>query len=99
MVVKRRKKVTKRRGSRTHGWGLVHRGSGQRGGSGHAGFYQAKKPSIWKERRYGKVGFKPKGPQPHEAPINLKTVEQNLPLLIDAKHAKEEKGTYTINLT
>lgn len=44
MVVRRRKKVRKLKGSRTHGWGSPkkHRGAGSRGGKGRAGLYGKK---------------------------------------------------------
>lgn len=89
MVVKKAKKITKQRGSRTCGWGLVHRGSGQRGGSGNAGYYQAKKPSIWKEKQYGKIGFKYKGLK-NEKTINLRTLAQQIPRLINEKKATKD---------
>jgi len=60
----KRKKVTKQRGSKTHGWGAMkkHRGAGNRGGRGMAGTGKrgdAKKPSIQKNKKYfGKYGFK-----------------------------------------
>ena len=62
MVVNKRKKNSRQRGSWTHGWGekKKHRGSGNRGGSGMAGTGKradSKKPSIWKERYFGKHGF------------------------------------------
>jgi large subunit ribosomal protein L15 len=63
MSLKRRKKNTRLRGSKTHGWGAMkkHRGAGHRGGRGNAGSGKrgdAKKPSYWKDMsRYGKHGF------------------------------------------
>ncbi|MFH1649366.1 MAG: uL15m family ribosomal protein [Candidatus Woesearchaeota archaeon] len=58
----KRKKVTKYRGSKTHGGGAMkkRRGAGNRGGRGRAGSGKkgdAKKPSFWKEP-VGKRGFK-----------------------------------------
>ena len=66
MVVRKRKKVVKQRGHRTHGWGSPkkHRGSGSRGGVGNAGFAkkgQQKKAIIMNKGVYiGKYGFKSK---------------------------------------
>lgn len=63
MVVHKRKKDTRQRGSKTHGWGSMkkHRGAGHRGGRGAAGSGKrgdAKKPSIWKAYpNIGKRGF------------------------------------------
>jgi len=61
MVVRRRKKVRKLRGSRTHSWGQVgqHRKSGSRGGVGAVGFQKHK--WTWTVKYfpdwYGKHGF------------------------------------------
>ena len=62
MTVNKRKKNSRQRGSWTHGWGekKKHRGAGNRGGRGMAGTGKrgdAKKPSIWKTRYFGKFGF------------------------------------------
>lgn len=64
MVVHRRKKLVKQRGTRTHGWGTKkHRGSGNRGGFGMAGTGKRadqKKPSVYAEygpSYFGKTGF------------------------------------------
>lgn len=67
MTVNKRKKVTRQRGHRTHGWGAAkkHRGAGNRGGRGMAGTGKRadhKKPTIIKEfglsSYFGKKGFK-----------------------------------------
>ncbi len=61
MVVRKRKKVRKLRGSRTHSWGQVgqHRKSGSRGGVGAVGFQKHK--WTWTVKYfpdwYGKHGF------------------------------------------
>jgi large subunit ribosomal protein L15 len=61
-----RKKNTRLRGSKTHGYGSMkkHRGAGHRGGRGNAGSGKradSKKPSSWKSLRGGrdpsKIGF------------------------------------------
>jgi large subunit ribosomal protein L15 len=59
MVVKKRKKLCHMRGSRTHGYGRAHRGSGSKGGAGMA---SGGKHSDTKKRSrpadyYGKQGF------------------------------------------
>jgi len=59
----KRKKNSRQRGGTTHGWGSMkkHRGKGNKGGSGMAGTGKrgdAKKPSIWGEKYFGKYGFK-----------------------------------------
>lgn len=65
-MITKRKKVTKQRGHKTHGWGAKkkHRGAGNRGGRGMAGSGKRadqKKPSIIKiygSKYFGKHGFK-----------------------------------------
>jgi large subunit ribosomal protein L15 len=59
MVNRRRKKVVKYRGSKTHGSGAMkkRRGGGNRGGRGNAGSGKrsdARKPSFWGVRKGGK---------------------------------------------
>jgi len=103
MTVKRTSKMRKRRGSRTHGWGLVHRGSGQKGGVGNAGSGKkadCKKPSFW-NRQFGRNGFKPKNPA-HlllDVTINLQTVEEHLAAWLSAKQIAMEGDAYIVDLT
>lgn len=64
MVQKRkRKKVAKLRGSKTHGWGhkKKHRGKGSRGGRGYAGSFKHRKLYIKKYEpdHMGSRGFTP----------------------------------------
>ena len=102
MVVRKQKKVRKQRGSRTHGWGLVHRGSGQRGGFGNAGRGKkshCKKPQVWKERYLGKDGFIKHGQKEIINIISIKQIEQQLPLWTANKIAVEEKDVINIDLT
>lgn len=105
MVVKRRKKITKMRGTRTHGWGLVHRNSGQRGGAGNAGRGKkshSNKPSNWLDkenpRYFGKHGFIHQGPLSDQVIINIYEVEDKLPQWIAEKKATLKDGKYDINL-
>lgn len=105
MVVKRRKKITKMRGSRTHGWGLVHRNSGQRGGAGNAGRGKkahSNKPTNWQDKSnpkyFGKHGFKHKGPLQNDTIIDIKTIEQQLPKWLAQKEATQQGVTFDINL-
>ena len=65
MTLNKRKKATRQRGSKTHGWGSMkkHRGAGNRGGRGRAGSGKrgdAKKPSYQKKAYLGGHGFKSK---------------------------------------
>ena len=104
MVVNKRKKVRKQRGSKTHGWGAMkkHRGAGNRGGRGLAGTGRkgdAKKPSIWKNKKYfGRGGFKKKNVKKVIKPVNIIFLEENLDKLLADKKVKEENGVYSINL-
>jgi large subunit ribosomal protein L15 len=66
MTHKKRKKNTRQRGSKTHGWGAMkkHRGAGNRGGRGMAGSgKRAKQKKMlilkkYKGKYLGKKGFK-----------------------------------------
>jgi len=100
MVVKRRKKNTTQRGSRTCGWGLVHRGAGQRGGSGKGGI-KAKQPQrgAWKLQVLGKHGFVYQGHKKADIAINLRDLEQRSANLLAEKQAKQEAGVITVDLT
>ncbi len=100
MVVKKRKKIRRLRGRRTMGWGLVHRGKGQKGGVGRAGRgkrSKAKKPSFWKEP-LGRMGFVKHGFVRKERVINLKTVSQNLENWEKQGLVKRSKEALEINL-
>ncbi len=99
------RKNRKMRGSKTHGWGSMkkHRGAGSRGGRGMAGTGKrgdAKKPSIWKDKKYfGKHGFKrPKKTTIKIKAINLKTIEQNLESLLSKKLIEKKNDSYVIDL-
>lgn len=101
MVVRKRTKNSRQRGSRTHGWGLVHRNSGQRGGAGNAGRGKkahCKKPQIWKERYFGKHGFVRHGIKQDENTITIKDIEQHLPNWITTQKATKTGDTYTLDL-
>nr|AJS12476.1 50S ribosomal protein L15P [uncultured archaeon] len=103
MTTNRRKKDTGQRGSHTHGWGSKkkHRGSGNRGGKGMAGTGKradTKKPSIWKERYFGKRGFTPKYAV-HLRSVNVETIDETVEMLASQKLAKAENGAYDIDLS
>lgn len=104
MVVKKRSKKSRMRGSHTHGWGAKkkHRGKGNKGGAGMAGTGKradSKKPSIWKKRYFGKFGFKKKGAVKKTLPINLKKIQQIIGDLLEKGIAKESKGFIEIDIT
>jgi len=77
MTTHKNKKVTKYRGSKTHGGGAMkkRRGAGNRGGRGNAGSGKradSKKPSIWADKYYfGKHGFKKKGIKEKICAVNV----------------------------
>jgi len=77
MVVRRRRKSKKLRGSRTYGWGIQgqHRGSGLKGGKGKAGRKSGKHLWSWVLRYapdyFGKHGFKP----PAEARMPVRAID------------------------
>ena len=105
MVIYKTRKNRKMRGSKTHGWGSMkkHRGAGSRGGRGMAGTGKrgdAKKPGIWKDKKYfGKHGFKrPKKITIGVKAINLKTIEQNLESLLLKKLVEKKNDFYVIDL-
>ncbi|RMF55286.1 50S ribosomal protein L15 [Candidatus Woesearchaeota archaeon] len=96
----KRKKNTRQRGSKTHGWGAMkkHRGAGNRGGRGMAGTGKkgdAKKPNIWKSKYFGKYGFKK---AKKIKAINLGDVEKKLAAWEKKGLAAKEKDAYIIDL-
>ncbi len=103
MAVNKRKKNTRQRGSKTHGWGAKkkHRGQGHRGGRGMAGTGKradSKKPSIWKEDYFGKHGFVSKTPKVKINAINISFIEQHLNKFISEDLIKKEDEFYFIDL-
>lgn len=104
MVVKRRKKVVKLRGSKTHGWGSMkkHRGKGNKGGSGSSGSGKkgdSKKPSFWSWKQFGKHGFKKKGLKEYIKAINISYLENNFDNLLSQKVIEKENDTYKVDLS
>ena len=104
MTVNKRKKNTRQRGHKTHGWGAKkkHRGKGHHGGAGMAGTGKradSKKPSIWKDLDYfGKHGFISKTPKVKISPINIGFIEQHLTKFISSNLIKKEDGFYSVEL-
>jgi len=103
MVVRKRKKNSRQRGSKTHGWGSMkkHRGAGSRGGRGMAGTGKrgdAKKPSIWKNKKYfGKYGFCKQGIVKKIVPVNLSYFEEKAEELVENKLITKEADRYVVN--
>jgi len=102
MTVKRKKKMTKYRGSKTHGGGAMkkRRGAGNRGGRGMAGTGKrgdAKKPSIWKNKLYfGKHGFKSRYDAAKS--INIMTIDEKLTSWASKGLIEAKQNIYNIDL-
>ena len=104
MVVNKRKKNSRQRGSHTHGWGAKkkHRGAGNRGGRGMAGSGKradTRKPSIWKEEYFGKHGFIKKGAVEKINGINIKEIEEKFDKLAKSKAITKEGDAYAIDIS
>jgi len=98
MVVRKRKKNTRQRAGRFHGWGAEHRGSGKRGGKGNAGSgkrAQSKKPSN-RERVFGKHGFT--SLHQKENAINLDELHRHLPAMLEQGSATKQGTIITVDL-
>ena len=103
MTVNKRKKNSRQRGSMTHGWGAKkkHRGQGHRGGRGMAGTGKradSKKPSIWKERYFGKFGFISKTPKTKISPVNIGYIEQHINNFMSMNLVTKEDSFYCVEL-
>jgi large subunit ribosomal protein L15 len=105
-MMQKRKKVSKYRGSKTHGCGSMkkRRGAGNRGGRGMAGSGKRadqKKPSILKEygsSYFGKKGFASKNKEKIRS-INVGDLENKLITLLKKELAKNENGIIKIDLS
>lgn len=104
MTFNKRKKNTRQRGHKTHGWGAKkkHRGKGHQGGAGMAGSGKradSKKPSIWKDKKYfGKHGFVSKTPKVKINTINIGFIEQHINKFLSGNLIKKEDGFYSVEL-
>jgi large subunit ribosomal protein L15 len=101
MTINKRKKNSRQRASWTHGWGekKKHRGGGNRGGRGMAGTGKradSKKPSIWKERYFGKLGFVNHRKEKITAQ-NVDYIERNLERLVAKKLVSKEGDYYIVD--
>ncbi|HLC99270.1 MAG TPA: uL15 family ribosomal protein [Candidatus Nanoarchaeia archaeon] len=105
MTTHKNKKVTKYRGSKTHGGGAMkkRRGAGNRGGRGNAGSGKradSKKPSIWADKYYfGKHGFKKKGIKEKICAVNVGYINEKIDSLKNKGLAAEKGGVYDIDLS
>ncbi|MBR9675785.1 50S ribosomal protein L15 [Candidatus Woesearchaeota archaeon] len=106
MVINKRKKVVKMRGSKTHGGGAMkkRRGAGNRGGRGNAGSGKrgdAKKPRYSKSKAYREKnkGFSSPLINKKVRTINFGVIEQRLEKLVLDGFAKKTKDSYEIDLS
>lgn len=104
MVVRRRKKVRKMRGSRTHGYGRVgqHRKGGQRGGKGKAGRHKHLWSYVVKYEPdyFGKHGFhRPFAVQRIPLTINIGELDEMVDLLLDKGYAEKVGDVIKMDLT
>jgi large subunit ribosomal protein L15 len=106
MKTRRRKKNTRFRGSKTHGYGSMkkHRGGGHRGGRGNAGTGKradSKKPSFWKLYSGGKdpskVGFFSRMRVDHMT-MNVGHLSSMADLLVRERKAVVTQGVVVVNL-
>lgn len=101
MVTNRRKRIRRFRGTRTCGWGLVHRGSGNKGGAGNSATgkkAQAKKPILWGSN-FGKTGFTNRNPGKKYNTITLKETDLHIEKWTTQGTAQKKGNEYTIDLT
>ena len=103
MVTNQRPKLSRQRGTHTHGWGSKkkHRGAGNRGGRGNAGSGKrgdAKKPSNWANKKYfGKHGFNKVNKKKIDT-LNIKIIEDNMENYLTEGKAKKEGDFFVLNL-
>ncbi|MBN1156080.1 uL15 family ribosomal protein [Candidatus Woesearchaeota archaeon] len=105
MATRKRKKNSRMRGSKTHGWGAMkkHRGSGNRGGVGMAGTGKradCKKPSFEKKGKgyFGKYGFKKRKNKKEIKIISLGEINKNIERWISEKLATKEGELFVVEL-
>lgn len=96
----KRKRVVRRRGNKTHGWGSMkkRRGAGNRGGRGNAGSGKrgdAKKPHYWKDGT-NKPGFATKFKTPKA--LNIAYLQNHCNGLVEKKLMAITNGVYEIDL-
>ncbi len=103
MTVNKRKKLSRQRGSWTHGGGekKKRRGAGHRGGRGNAGTGKrgdVKKPSIQANTNYfGKYGFKSiKSPKKS---VNISYIDTHIAYFVSNKFAQKSAKRYTVDLS
>ena len=104
MVVRRRKKDTRQRGSTSHGWGSKkkHRGSGNRGGFGLAGYGKRSdhyKPYFLKRREFkGRTGFASHRTTEKPRTINVEYIQQQIMKLVREGKVQKKDNIYVIDI-
>ncbi len=102
MVVRKRKKILKRRGDRSPGYGSQkkHRGGGSKGGKGNAGLHKHKIHAMIKYMpdHFGKLGFQRTYAKIVRT-INLEDLDKKLKELLNEKKIKDDKEGIKINLS
>jgi len=101
MVVRRRRKTRKQRGSRTHGRGCAKRGrgSGEKGGKGMAGGHKHKWSYIihYMPDHFGKHGFV--SPTRREvAAVNIGEIDESIERLVEKGLATKEGEMYRVDV-
>jgi large subunit ribosomal protein L15 len=99
----KRKKVTRQRGNKTHGWGSMkkHRGAGNRGGRGRAGSGKrgdARKPFFRVKEKFelGRNGF---GKRKEKiVSINISDLQEKTEIFVSSGIMKKSDDVYSINL-
>lgn len=104
MVVRRRRKTHKRRGSRTMGRGCAKRGrgSGEKGGKGLSGGHKHKWSYILKYMpdHFGKHGFvRPPEVSRRPPAINVGELNERLDELLQSGAAKREGDKFVVDVT
>jgi large subunit ribosomal protein L15 len=101
MVVRRRRKTRKQRGSRTHGRGCAKRGrgSGERGGKGMAGGHKHKWSYIirYMPDYFGKHGFVPSTKKEISA-VNIGEIDEKIEKLVEDGLATKEGNVYRVDI-
>ncbi|MBD3185683.1 50S ribosomal protein L15 [Candidatus Bathyarchaeota archaeon] len=101
MPIKYKKKTRHYRGSRHNGWGIQgqHRKKGLKGGFGKTGLQKHKWTWLMAKgdrKHFGKHGFKrPPCVTEEIIPINIKVLEEKIPVLLD-ENLVEKKGSRII---
>ncbi|MBI2545565.1 uL15 family ribosomal protein [Candidatus Woesearchaeota archaeon] len=104
MVVHKRRKSVRMRGSKTHGGGSMkkRRGSGHKGGAGMSGTGKradSKKPSIWKDADYfGKHGFHRHGAREKMQVINVRELDEKVDMLVARQAATKDAQGCSMDL-